>query len=122
MSDSRVAAEDRRPRVDHDVVLDVRMTLDALDERTRLGILLEALRAQGHALVELHVLPDDRRLAYNDAGPVINEEPLAGIVGTSMYCVKGESEKNFAWKRSLSENGDSADVFGRAARGSGERA
>ena len=39
----------------------------------------EPLRPERHRLIEPHVAADDRRLADDDAGAVINEEPLADL-------------------------------------------
>ena len=76
VADRRLAAEDRRVRVDDHVVLDVRMALEALHERS-IVVLREGEASERHALVEPHVASDDRRLPDDDAGAVVYEEPLA---------------------------------------------
>ena len=70
VADHGVAAEDRRVRVDDDVVPDRRMALGASHA------LLHAEGAEGHALVELHARAEHGRLADDDAGAVVDREGL----------------------------------------------
>ncbi len=51
------AAENRRIRVDHDMVFDRRMALGAADE-VAVAIGGKAQRAKGHALINLDVVSD----------------------------------------------------------------
>ena len=74
MADRRVAAEDRRVGVDDHVVLQRRMSLHAANDVAG-RIAREAQRAERHALVQLHIPADVARLADDDAGAVVDEEP-----------------------------------------------
>src|ERR1019366_3830622 len=66
------------PRVDDDIVFDDRVPREALD-----GVAVivgrETLRAKRDPLVETHVLADDARLANDDSGTVVDEEPSADL-------------------------------------------
>ena len=55
------------------VVLDDRMARLAFDELRR-SLHRKAFRAERHRLIEAHALADDRRLADDDAGAVVDEE------------------------------------------------
>src|SRR5438093_12526648 len=65
----RHVADYFRARPDHDVRLQCRVPLSSPRARP----------TQGHALKEVDVVLDDRRLADNDAHPVVDEKPLADI-------------------------------------------
>ena len=52
-------------------VLNIRMALDALDG-VAVFILGEALRAQGHALIELYIVADDAGFANDHALSLIH--------------------------------------------------
>lgn len=87
--DDRIAAQDAGSRVDGDVVFDGRMAFGALELLTR----AQREGAEGHALVNLDVVPDDRRLADDHAGGVVDEEVFpdlgAGVdvhAGDAMAC------------------------------------
>src|SRR5271165_2143206 len=62
-------AQHLRARADNDIVADCRMALAAL----------LAGAAQGHALIQRHIITDDRSLANNHAHSVIDEEPAADL-------------------------------------------
>src|SRR4051812_19093343 len=65
-ADDRVAAENRRVRVDHHAILDRGVAL-------RAGRLLhDRERTERDALVQLHVVADDCRLADHEAGAVVD--------------------------------------------------
>ena len=72
----RPAAENRGVGVDDDAVFERRMPLLPANQLA-LSVGREAEGAEGHALVELHVLADVARLADDDAGAVIDEEIAA---------------------------------------------
>src|SRR5688572_11241871 len=72
-ADHGVAAEDRRVRVDRDVVLQRRMALLADVEATA----LVRERGERHAVVELDAIADHARLADHDAGAMVDEEVAA---------------------------------------------
>ena len=66
--DDGIAAQDRGVGIDHHVVAHGRVAL-------RVGQFLpHAGRAQRDALVELHAVADDRRLAHHHAGAVVDAE------------------------------------------------
>src|SRR4029450_12939368 len=73
-ADDRLAPENGGTGIDGHVVLDGRMPLRAA---THLGVALEAERTERDPLVDLHVIPDDRRLADHDPRAVVDEERLA---------------------------------------------
>src|SRR5207247_412292 len=66
-------AQDGRARVDDDAALDVGMAFPPLDDPA-LGITGEVERAERHALVDGHLVPDLARLTDHDPGPVVDEE------------------------------------------------
>src|SRR5262249_37303804 len=55
----RIAAQNRRARVDHDSVLDGRVTLLPA-KQSALFVLWERKRAEGDSLIELDIVSDDR--------------------------------------------------------------
>ena len=63
----RKRTDNLRPGTDHDIVPDRRMTLSGLLAGT----------AKCHALIQRHVISDDRRLADDDAASVIDKKSLA---------------------------------------------
>src|SRR5512135_2817941 len=69
-------AENRRFGVDRDAVLDRRMPLAALDDPSAL-VARKTHRPQRHALINLDPVADDRRLADDHAGAVVDEKVLA---------------------------------------------
>ena len=69
-ADDGAAAQDRRAGVDGHVVLDGGVPLFAPEALPAPG----AQRAQGHALIDLHMVADDGGFAHHDAGAVVNEE------------------------------------------------
>src|SRR5690606_11823186 len=71
------APQDCGARVDDDVVFHDRVTRQALGERA-VGVCREALGTQGDRLVDTHVIADDGRFTYHDAGAVVDEEGFAG--------------------------------------------
>ena len=76
VADDGLAAEDRGIGVDHDLILDRRVSLGVADDLAGL-IPREAQRAERDTLVELDPVPDPRRLADDDARPMVDEEPAA---------------------------------------------
>src|SRR5439155_23816295 len=66
-------AQDGRARVDDDAALDVGMALPPLHD-TAHGITGEVERAERHALVDHHLVPDLARLTDHHPGPVVDEE------------------------------------------------
>src|SRR5881409_2269070 len=66
-------AQDGRARVDDDAALDVGMAIAPLDDPA-LGITGEVERAERHALVDRHLVPDLARLTDHHPGPVVDEE------------------------------------------------
>jgi hypothetical protein len=74
----RHTSEHRRSGVDHDVVLDDRMTRLALDQRA-CTICRQALGAERYRLIEADAFANDRRLADDDTCPVIDKEVAADL-------------------------------------------
>ena len=61
---------------------------------------------------------DEKRRAYAKSAKAKQSRILDEVGQKGRVCIASRGKvKNFAWKRSLSENGDSADVFGRAFEG-----
>ena len=73
-ADDGLAAEDGRAGVDRGVVADGGVALAGHGMAVA-----RAERAERHALIELDVVADDRRLADDDAGAVVDEEILADL-------------------------------------------
>ena len=69
--DNRAATQDSSPSVNHDVVFDGGVALGALQAFGH------AQRPQGHALVYLHVGPDDGRFADNEPRAVVDAKGRA---------------------------------------------
>ena len=76
---NRNAAQDRGPRVDHDVVFHDWMAGVAFDQS--IFIFREALGAEGDGLIQPNTLADDRGLADDDSGAVIDEEVSPDVRG-----------------------------------------
>ncbi len=76
VADARVAAEYRRARVYHHIVLNVGMALDALDG-VAVFIEREAFCAQRHTLIQLDVGADGARFADYHARAVVDEKAAA---------------------------------------------
>src|SRR5262249_33963383 len=76
MADARVAAENGRPRINRDVVLDVRVALVALaaNEFSAVPAASGVERAEGDAVIQRDVISHGRRLADYHAGAMVNEE------------------------------------------------
>ena len=72
------APEDRRPGINHHVVLDDRMARMAFLQLP-VFVRREALGAQGHGLVDAHPLADDRGFADHHTGPMVDEEARADL-------------------------------------------
>ena len=70
--------QNSRAGVNHHFVLDDRMPRATFDQGAILAN-LEALGAQGDSLIEPRAPADDRRLADDDTGPVIDEKPFADL-------------------------------------------
>ena len=68
-------AQDRGIRIHRHVVLDDGVTGDV--QHVPLLVVFETLRAQRHALIQRHVVADDRRLADHHARAVVYREVLA---------------------------------------------
>ena len=78
------AAENGRPRINHDVILDDGMPCIAFDQYSVL-ICREALGAQGDGLIQPHPLADDRRFTDDDAGAVIDEKARVRLLRRDEY-------------------------------------
>ena len=70
-----VAAEDRRIRVDYDIVFDIWMAFKPLHERTG-RVLVEGKAAERDALVETDVASNNSSLADYNASSVVDEESV----------------------------------------------
>ena len=76
--DDGVASENGGVRIYRDTITDLRMAFDALDGNTgRIGF--KGLRTERDALVNFHVLADDRGFTNHDTRTVIDEK-----IGTDM--------------------------------------
>ena len=74
--DAGLPAQDGGAGIDDHPVPDVRVPLDSL-HRVPVGPQLKALGAQGHVLVQLHVLPDGGGLADDHARAVVDKEGVS---------------------------------------------
>jgi len=77
-SADRHAAKNGRARVNDHVVLHDGMPWNGLDQRAVL-ILWETARTERHRLIEAHALPDDRGLADDDTGSMIDKKAPLNI-------------------------------------------
>jgi hypothetical protein len=77
-------SKNRRPGVNHHIILNNRMAWMAL---LQLPVLVrrEALGTQCHGLINPHPLADDRRLADHHTRPVINEETTTDLRARDEY-------------------------------------
>ena len=83
-----------RPGIDHDIILDYRMTGVALNEHAIL-IGWEPLGPQGHRLIEANPLTNDGGLANDDPGTVINEKAGTDL-GTGVNIDAGQGMRDFS--------------------------
>ena len=77
VADARIAAKNRRSRIDGDVIFDVGMPLVGMSaDQLATGITTAGgiERAESDAVIESDVFPDRCRLADYHAGAVIDEE------------------------------------------------
>ena len=80
-ADHRAAAKDRRAGVNGHIVLDSGVALLSPQALSAPG----GQRAKRHALIDLHVVADDRGLAHHNAGAVVNKEiPADGGAGVDV--------------------------------------
>ena len=95
-ADDGLAAEDGRAGVDRGVVADGRVALSGH------GVTVARTeRAERHALIELDVVADDRRLADDDAGAVVDEEVFADL-GAGVDVDTGRAEAYSLMMRGMS--------------------
>ena len=74
--DGNIPAENGRPGIDHDVVLDIRVPLDSLDRVSPL-IHFKTLCPQRYPLIQLDAVADDAGLPDDDARAVVDKKAAA---------------------------------------------
>ena len=78
VADHGVAAQHSGSSVNYHVIAHIGMALAALHQ-IAIFILLEALGAQGYALIQLHMMSDVAGLADYHAGTMVDEEIVADV-------------------------------------------
>lgn len=115
-ADGGAAAQDRRACVDRHVVLNGGVALFPPQALAASG----GQSAQGHALIDLDMVADDRRLPHHNAGPVVDEEILADD-GAGVDVDTGDAVGVFRHDPGQQGNAEGIQNMGQAVNGNGKQ-
>lgn len=93
LTDHGFAAENRRIRMDGDVIFDVGVAFSSFNDFAG-GVARKAAGAKRHAMVKLNPIADDTGFAYDDASAVVNEE-MGTDLGTGVDVNPGAGVRPF---------------------------